>query len=235
MERNSRFVNDRIRRVVGSLGLLGAILFACVPAQAVLTPKQLEAFSARVGRTFWTKSADNRKPVFLSRPAAGAPSFPAPADESFVITELVAQNTSTPYYKVRFQSDKEGYITPEAFHEELNLTILTVEPDADQKRKAAQAAEQEKQRQDWIAAQPWSEPVKQAALNRRAVPGMTPQEVRKVLGEPSRVIKSRNARLNLAEERWLYVDGAELWFQNNILIRVVRKEKPAEESSADSK
>jgi hypothetical protein len=64
---------------------------------------------------------------------------------------------------------------------------------------------------------------------------MTPQEVRKVLGEPSRVIKSRNARLNLAEERWLYVDGAELWFQNNILIRVVRKEKPAEESSADSK
>src|SRR5438045_3932073 len=115
--------------ITATLALLVMIEFTSLCAAAALPPRQIEAFSSRIGRTFWTKPVDNRNPLFLSRPAPGAPSFPAPPNESFVIAELVGENTSNPYYKVRFESDKEGYITPSTFHEELNLTILTTEPD----------------------------------------------------------------------------------------------------------
>src|ERR1044071_1480633 len=135
MRHNFFLTRGRLDVIAGALTLL---LFG-VASGATFTPRQIEAFSARIGRTFWTKAVDNRSPIFLSRPAPDAPSFTAPANESFVVAELVGQNTSTPYYRVRFESDKEGYITPQAFHEELNLTILTTEPDIDQKRKAAQA------------------------------------------------------------------------------------------------
>jgi hypothetical protein len=218
--------------IAAMLALLVMIGFTSRGAGAALTPRQIEAFSSRIGRTFWTKPVDNRSPLFLSRPAPGAPSFPAPPNESFVIAELVGEKTSNPYYKVRFESDKEGYITPSAFHEELNLTILTTEPDVELKRKAAQAAELEQQRKDWIKAQAWSPSVKEAALNHRAVPGMTTLEVRKVLGEPIRMIKSRNARLNLAEERWVYANGSELLFQNTLLVRVAGGKESKEGQTA---
>jgi hypothetical protein len=230
MQRDSLLPVLRIFSIAASIFLLAGASFGT--AGAAFTPKQLEAFSTRVGKTYWTKAIDNRSPVFLSRPAPGAPSFPAPANESFVIMELVAQNTSTPYYKVKFASDKEGYITPQGFHEELNLTIFSVEPDADQKRKEAQAAEQEKQRKAWIASQAWSDAVKEAALNRRAVPGMTTKEVLMVVGEPIRVVKGKNARLNLPEERWMYADGSELLFQNTLLVRITRKDSKSAETTS---
>src|SRR2546428_4662106 len=204
--------------------LMTLVCFPTVSAWTSYTPRQLEAFATRIGKTFWISSVDNRTPTFLSRPTPTAPSFPARANESFIIIELVGQKTSSPYYRVRFDSDKEGYITPEAFHEELNLRIVILDPQTDEKKKAGQAAEEDKQRKEWIQAQPWSQSVKEAAINRRPVPGMNGAEIKKVLGNPIRVIKARG-RQNLAEERWLYPNGSELVFHNGLLIRVESKEK----------
>jgi len=143
---------------------------------------------------------------------------------------MVGWKAKNPYYRVKFESGKEGYIKPETFHEELNLTILTVDPQADAKKKAAQVEEDNKQRVAWIEAQPWSETVKQAAINHRAVPGMNVGEVRRVLGSPARVVKGRSGQgakspSGIAEERWLYANGTELVFHNGLLIRVESKEK----------
>src|ERR671923_1775807 len=105
------------------------------------TEKQLDAFAARVGRTFWITSVDNRTPAFLSAAARNAPSFHPQPNESFEITELVGRQAENPYYKVKFSSGKDGYIVPESFQEELNLTILSIDPQADKKKAAAGAAE----------------------------------------------------------------------------------------------
>ena len=203
--------------------------FMVVPAAllraATFTPQQIEAFETRVGNTFWIASVDNRTPTFQTRPAANASSFRAKANDSFIIVELVGQKTGNLYYKVKFESDEEGYITPQAFHEEFNLTILTIDPQANEKKKAAQRAEEEKQRAEWIQAQPWSQSVKDAAINHKPVPGMNTTEVRKVLGIPLRIRKPAGSqkpgtRQNFTEERWLYANGSELVFQNGLLIRV---------------
>jgi hypothetical protein len=211
-------------RTIAALLFVVFAFLATDGASPSYTPRQLEAFATRIGKTFWISSVDNRTPTFLSRPTPKAASFPVRANESFIIIELVGQKTSSPYYRVRFDSDKEGYITPETFHEELNLRILILDPQADEKKKAGQAAEEDKQRKEWIQAQPWSQSVKEAAINRHPVPGMNGAEIKKVLGNPIRVIKARG-RQNLAEERWLYPNGSELVFHNGLLIRVESKEK----------
>jgi hypothetical protein len=216
--------SSRAHWTTAALLFVVLVFLATDGALASYTPRQLEAFATRIGKTFWISSVDNRTPPFLSRPTPKASSFQPRANESFIIIELVGQKTSSPYYRVRFDSDKEGYITPEAFHEELNLRILILDPHADEKKKAAQAAEEDKQRKEWIEAQPWSAAVKEAAINRRPVPGMNGTEIKKVLGNPIRVIKGRG-RQNLVEERWLYANGSELVFHNGLLIRVESKEK----------
>ena len=193
------------------------------------TEKQLDAFAARVGRTFWVVSANNRTPSFLSAAAQNAPSFHPQANESFEITELVGRQ-ATPYYKVKFTSGKDGYILPEAFQEELNLTILTMDPQADEKRKAAAGAEEDKKRVEWIRAQPWSQAVKEAAIQRRPVAGMNTGEVKKILGNPTRVTKV-HAPQRFAEEHWFYADGSVLVFQNKLLTRVEPKEKKGQGES----
>ena len=216
-------------RVILSQPAAAAFLFVIVTPLATVgaanyTEKQLEALATRVGQIFWIASVDNRTPTFLSTPAPNASAFRAPANESFEITELVGWKARNPYYKVRFDSGKEGYIRPEAFHEEFNMTILTVDPQADEKKKAAKAAEEDKQRIAWIQAQPWSQSVKEAAVNRRPVPGLNTGEVRIVLGNPTRVTKIRGQQ-NLTEEHWFYANGSELIFHNGTLIRVESKEK----------
>jgi hypothetical protein len=208
---------------------MAAILFVIVAPLATVwaanaTDKQLEALATRVGRTFWIAAVNNRTPSFLSKPAPNASSFRAPANESFEITELVGWKARNPYYKVRFDSGKEGYIRPEAFHEEFNMTILTVDPQAEEKRKAARAAEDDKQRIEWIEKQPWSEIVKEAAIKRQPMPGMNMGEIKKVLGNPTRVMKNKG-RQGVAEEHWFYANGPELVFHNGLLIRVEPKQK----------
>ena len=100
---------------------------------------------------------------------------------------------------------------------------MTLDPQAYEKKKAAEVAEEDKKRVEWIQAQPWSQAVKEAAIRRRAVPGLNTGEVKKVLGNPTRVTKVKGPQ-RLAEEQWFYPDGTVLIFHNGLLTRVVPKE-----------
>jgi hypothetical protein len=190
-------------------------------AAAAYTPRQLEAFADRVGKTYWATTSDDRNLSVLSAPAPKAASFRAPSDESFEVMELVGQKTPNIYYKVRFESGKQGYISPDAFLQELNLTIVSVDPKADEKRRAAEAAAEDKKRVEWINAQPWSQAVKDAAIRKQVVSGMKADEVKKVLGNPTRVTRIKGPQ-QISEEQWFYPDGNVLVFVNGLLSRVER-------------
>ena len=185
------------------------------------TEKQMDALAARVGSEFWVTPVNGKVPVFLAAPASNAASFSAAENDSFEITELVGRAQKNPYYKVKFASGKVGYMRPDLFHEELNSTIATVDPKADEKRKAEELAVEDKKRVDWIQAQPWSAAVKQAAIRRQATPGLNSSEVKRVLGAPKRVVKRRGVT-SVSEERWFYPDGSTLTFQNGLLTNVER-------------
>jgi hypothetical protein len=202
--------------------LLACSGYSAAQAYDQYTRRQIEALSERVGKTYWANLAEGRKLSVLSAPRANAPSFEAPY-EAFEITELAGQKTRELFYKVRFESGKEGYIRPDSFLEELNVTILSVDPKADEKRKAAAAAEEEKKRADWIQSQPWSQAMKDAAMKKQVLSGMSTGEVRKILGSPTRVSKIKGPQ-NIAEEQWFYPDGNVLVFHNGLLSRVERKQ-----------
>jgi hypothetical protein len=187
------------------------------------TTRQLDAFSERIGKTYWANLVDARKLSVLSAPRANAPSFNAPPYEAFEIVELVGQKTGAVFYKIRFESGKEGFISPDSFLEELNLTIVSVDPKADEKRKAAAAAEEEKKRADWIQSQPWPQAVKNAAMKRQVLSGMSTDEVKNVLGSPTRVSKIKGPQ-NISEEQWFYTNGNVLVFHNGLLSRVEQKQ-----------
>jgi hypothetical protein len=188
------------------------------------TDRQLDVLAARVGKIYWIVAINNQTPAFLSSPAATAASFHPKANESFEITELVGRKEKNPYYKVKFDSGKEGYIQPDAFLEEFNASISAVDPQENEKRKAAEAAEEEKERIAWIQAQPWPRGVKEAAIKRQAMSGMNGGEVKKILGNPSRVTKIKT-RPNVAEEQWLYPDGSTAIFYNGLFSHIVPKAK----------
>lgn len=193
-------------------------------ASGHFTEAQLDALASRVGRTFWIKPADGKLPQFRSTPDLSAATFAAEDRHSFEIVELGGRRTKTPYYKVKFASGKEGYIGPESFHEELNLTIFTADPYADEKRRIDEAAKAEKTRVEWIQAQPWTPEIKNAAINKEPVPGLTTGEIRRVLGNPSQVIKLRGPA-KVVEERWYYPDGKVLTFHNGLLSIVNQQRK----------
>jgi hypothetical protein len=188
------------------------------------TDKQLDALATRVGKIFWIVAINNKTPSFLSNPATNAASFRPKGNESFKITELVGRDDKNPYYKVKFDSGREGYIQPDVFLEEFNATISAVDPQETEKKKAAEAAEEEKKRIEWIQAQPWSRGVKEAAIKRQVIPGMNEGEVKKILGNPIRVSKVMT-RLNVAEEHWIYGDGSTAIFYNGLFSHIVPKEK----------
>lgn len=213
------------------------IVFALLPGLAYAaryTQKQLDAFAARVGKTFWVVPLDNRLPTFLAKPAANALTIQPKANEAFDITELVGRSTDNPFYKVHFESGKDGFIRPEAFHEHLNATIVTQDPLAHERAKMAQAEEEERERVQWIKAQPWSEAMKEAALQRKPIAGWNTMEVRKIMGAPVRVTRARgtassppagqnrnqNNTDRQREELWVYADGATFVFNNGMLTRV---------------
>ena len=188
------------------------------------TDRQLDALASRIGKIYWIVAVNNQTPSFLSSPATNAASFRPKGNESFEITELVGRNDRNPYYRVKFDSGREGYIQPDVFLEEFNATISAVDPLENEKKKAAEAAEEEKKRIEWIEAQPWSRGVKEAAIKRKVIPGMNEGEVKKILGNPIRVSKVK-ARLNVAEEHWLYGDGSTAIFYNGLFSHIVPKAK----------
>jgi hypothetical protein len=203
-----------------------AILLHCdgaAIASSHYTDKQLEALAARVGKTFWINAANEKPPSFLTAPRPGATTFRPEENDSFEITELTGQKIKDPYYKVRFQSGKVGYLTPDMFHEEFNAKILSYDPLADEKKKKEDQEVEEKKRLEWIKSQPWSPAVKAAAVRKQPTPGLKTAEVRQVLGAPTRVTKTR-ARSKVAEERWFYPDGTMLTFHNGLLSSIEKKE-----------
>ena len=210
------------------LPLIAILSLMCVETRLTLaasrfTEKQLDSLAERVGTTFWVRSANGRLPAFLSAPVPNATTFRPSNNESFEITDLTGRATDHPYFKVRFESGKVGYMYPDNFHEELNLTILTIDPLADEKRQAELQKDEDKKRIEWIQSQPWSPPVKEAAIKRQPTPGLTTSEVKKVLGAPKRIVKTRGP-IKVAEERWYYADGSVLTFHNGLLSQLERIE-----------
>src|SRR3989337_3636898 len=88
------------------------LVFLLTPAAASnhYTEKQLNALEARVGKVFWISPVEEKLPSFVTAPASSAAAFQPSANESFEITELVGRKAKNPYYKVKFESGKEGYI-----------------------------------------------------------------------------------------------------------------------------
>lgn len=189
------------------------------------TEKQLDALESRVGKIYWLSATQDRPPAFLVAPAAAAPSLAAGVHESFEITDLVGRPAKNPFYKVKFESGKEGYIHAQAFHEGLNSTIVASDPLADERKARAKRDEEENARIAWIHNQPWSAPVKEAAIKRQPVLGMTAGEIKKVLGEPRRVNRIRSLQHN-HEEHWFYIDGKVVIFRNGVLDRIGTTNKP---------
>ncbi|HEV8722334.1 MAG TPA: hypothetical protein VGW77_17080 [Candidatus Binatia bacterium] len=211
-----------IRRISSLL----AVLLCCGSAALAsnhYTDKQLAALATRVGKTFWISGANDKAPSFLTEPSPGATTFRPEENDSFEITELTGQKIKDPYYKVKFESGKVGYIRPETFHEEFNVKILSQDPLADQKRKAEDQAAEEKKRLEWIKSQPWSPAVKAAAIKKQPTPGLNGAEVKRVLGAPTRVSKTRGTT-KTREERWFYTDGSVLTFHNGLLSSVEKRE-----------
>lgn len=210
---------------IGALSL--AFLFlppALVRASNHYTVTQLDALGARVGKTFWLHASDGRVPEFLSSPASGSARFSPSPEDSFVITDLAGRARKDPYYEVRFESGKVGYIRPEAFHEALNLTILSADPRADEKEKKDKLATEEKDRVAWIQSQPWAPKIKEAAIRRQPMPGLNTGEVKRVLGAPMRITKLRGPS-KVEEEHWFYKDGAVMIFHNGLLTKIDKLEK----------
>jgi hypothetical protein len=188
------------------------------------TDKQMDALAVRVGKTYWVKVVNGKGPLFLTAPAEKAATFRGEEKQSFEITEVVGRAKKDPYFKVRLLSGKEGYIRPDAFIEEFNLTIVTADPHADDKRQTDESAKEEEARVEWIQSQPWSPAMKQASINKQPVPGLRTSEIKKVLGTPSRIVKTRGP-LKVSEERWYYPDGRVLTFHNELLSTIDLPEK----------
>lgn len=188
------------------------------------TAKQLDALAARVGKTFWFSIDAQPVPEFSTAPTVNAGRFRPSPEDSFVITDLAGRAQKNPFYSVQFASGKVGYIRPETFHEALNLTILSADPRAAEKEQQEKQNLEEKERVAWIQSQPWSGPVKEAAVRKQPTPGLTTGEVRRVLGPPMRITKLRNPT-KIEEEHWFYKDGSVLIFHNRLLIKTEKLEK----------
>jgi hypothetical protein len=217
----------KYRLFVSAFLLFVAVVFSPAQASNHYTTKQLEVLAERVGKIYWIDSANDRTVSFLSAPKAGAPTFVADPYESFEIADLVGQKSRNPFYKIKLESGREGFIAPEQFLEQLNVAIVSIDPRADEKRRESEAAEEEKKRLSWIESQPWSRAVKDAAVKKQPVIGMTAGEISKVLGSPKRTVKLRGAQRQ-AEEHWFYPDGEVLVFRNRLLKEVRKQEKTEE-------
>lgn len=227
---------SKLRHRADSVLLIILLILTAFPALASdrYTDHQLDAFATRVGKIYWIVAVNDQTPAFLSDPTIKAAPFHPPAKESFEITDLVGRKNGDPYYKVKFTSGKEAYIQPEAFLQELNATIASVDPYAIDKKKAAEAEEEEKKRVAWIEAQPWPRGVKDAAIKRQVIAGMNAGEVRQILGKPVRVSKVKG-QINVTEEHWLYADGSTAVFLNGLLNRIEPKRNTETQPRAEGK
>ena len=221
----SKIKHNRCRNVLVIIAIVCMLYFpVAVSALAAghYTDKQLEAFETRVGKIYWVRPQNGNMPSFLSAPSTQAATVTPAQNESFEIVELYGRANKEPYYKVKFDSGQLAYIPPEQFHEQFNLTITSIDPLANDKRRAEEQSKAEKERVEWINSQPWSPQVKQAAVNKQPTAGLNTAEVKRILGEPRRVTKLRGVT-KIAEEQWFYPDGTVLIFSNGLLSRTERR------------
>jgi hypothetical protein len=218
------------------LGAVLLVFLAVTPVYASnhYTDHQLDALATRVGKIYWILPVKTQTPAFLSNPTTNAASFHPQANESFEIIELVGRQEKNPYYKVKFNSGKEAFIHPDIFIEELNLSITSIDPQAIDRKKAAEAAEEEKKRVAWIQAQPWPRAVKESAIKRKVLYGMSTGDVRQILGKPVSVSKFK-APYNQAGEDWRYPDGSTVVFHSGLMVRIERKSSTELEPRAEEK
>jgi hypothetical protein len=215
---------------------LAAALFAAAPllvasgngwTASQFTPKQIEVYARFVGRTYWVVE-EAGTPAFHAAPSSTSPSFRPELKESFEINEIVGGTAQIPghYYRVTFASGKQGFLPLVSFTHQLNAAFATVDPDRDAKAKLAKQTEAEKKRQEWIQSQGWPEHVKQAALKKQPVLGMSTKEASAVLGKPQRVAGVTNANLLLGrQEQWIYEGGSVLTFTNGFITRIQPSDK----------
>jgi hypothetical protein len=191
------------------------------------TPKQIEVYAQYVGRTYWVVE-EAGTPAFRTAPSSAAPSFRPALKESFAINEIVGGTAQIPehYYRVTFESGKQGFLPIGSFTQQLNAAFVTVDPDRDAKAKLAKETETEKKRQEWIQSQHWPEHVKQAALKKQPVLGMSTREASAVLGKPKRVVGIKSTSLLLGrQEQWTYEGGSVLTFTNGLITRIQPSDK----------
>ena len=218
--------------------ILTAALIAAAPYIVALdngwtaseyTPRQIEVYAWYVGKTYWVVE-ESGMPAFHTAPSSSAPSFHPGLKESFEIKEIVGGTAQlpAPYYRVTFDSGKEGFIPVRSLLEQLNAAFASVDPDREAKAKLAKETETEKKRQEWIQSQRWPEHVKQAALKKQPVLGMTMREATAALGKPQRVVSIKSTNLLLGkQEQWTYEGGSVLTFTNGLITRIQPKESPA--------
>jgi hypothetical protein len=219
--------------------ILAAALFAATPLLVVsgngwtasqYTPKQIELYAQYVGKTYWVVE-EAGTPAFHAAPSSAAPSFRPRLKESFEINEIVGGTAKlpAPYYRVTFDSGKEGFIPVRSLVEQLNAAFVTVDPDRDAKANLAKETKTEKKRQEWIQSQRWPEHVKQAAVKKQPVLGMSTKEASAVLGKPQRVVGIKNTNLLLGrQEQWTYEGGSVLTFTNGLITRIQPANAPSQ-------
>ena len=219
--------------------ILAAALFAATPLLVAsgngwtashYTPKRIELYAQHVGKTYWVVE-EAGMPAFHTAPSSAAPSFRPRLKESFEINEIVGGTAKlpAPYYRVTFDSGKEGFIPVRSLVEQVNAAFVTVDPDRDAKAKLAKETEAEKKRQEWIQSQRWPEHVKQAALKKQPVLGMSTKEAAAVLGKPQRVVGIKSNTLLLGrQEQWTYEGGSVLTFTNGLITRIQPANAPSQ-------
>jgi hypothetical protein len=203
--------------------LTSPFFIAGTAAAAQYTPRQLEAHGQYVGRTYWIVERESKPPAFLTAPSPTAPSFQPAVKESFEIKEIVrgAPKTTGHYYRVVFDSGKEGFLPIDTFLDNFQAAFVTADPDRNAKARLAKEAEIEEKRVKWIQARRWPEHVKEAALKKQPALGMNKDEAKAVLGKPKRVVEIKTFNVMLgAQEQWTYENGSVLTFTNGIITRI---------------
>jgi hypothetical protein len=210
--------------VVASIFALALFTAPHLSAEPRYTEKQIEMFSSYAGKTYWVTDEKSQQPTFYTAPKTDAPAFQPAAKEGFEIKEVVEKTSDKPFYRVAFQSGKEGFIPVTAFVERINSSFTATDPERDAKAKSAKETADEQKRRDYISKQKWPEHVKNAALNKQPVIGMSTKEATAVLGKPKNVVRLKSgnsgAELMGRQEQWHYATGQVLTFSNGILVRI---------------
>jgi hypothetical protein len=213
------FTIRSLAAAIVALPLLGAP--QSVRAEPRYTDRQIEQFSTYVGKTYWITADKEHQPTVYSAPSKDSAGFQPALKESFVLKEVVEKTSDTPYYRVEFESEKEGFIPVTSFLQEMDRSFMALDPERDAKAKSVKAIEQEEKRRDWIRSQKWPEHVKDAALKGQPALGMNKKEAEAVLGKPKSVVRlKRGNELIGRQEQWHYDNGPVLTFNNGVIVRI---------------